>query len=281
MGGEISIKSEVGKGSAFRVRLFLSEAKRSTASRPEMPPIIGYHGDRKVVMVVDDDPEHAVLMARTLAPLGFVLFAARDGASALELAPQAGPDLFLIDLSMPGMNGWELATRLRESGHRDAAIIMVSASVEHFNGDDGALAPHNAFVLKPFDVTILLDHVRELLNLEWIRQSSDLAPNLMPEDWEIFGRRKERIRSAALVAPLRFCPGNWVEALKPPKEPHLEELRKLGEIGYVDGIKAKLAEIERDDTESHAFVKRLRELIGDMELKQYMAALEGARNPDG
>ncbi|MHB8886195.1 MAG: hybrid sensor histidine kinase/response regulator [Methylovirgula sp.] len=281
MGGEISITSEVGQGSTFRVRLLLSEAKPAKAPRPEPPPIIGYHGDRKVVMIVDDDAEHAALMVRILEPIGFVLFTARDGTSCLAVAPQAKPDLFLIDLSMPGMDGWELATCLRENGHREAAIIVVSASVEHFNGNEGARAPHDAFVLKPFDVTLLLDRVRELLSLEWIRQNSETAPNLMPEGWEIFGRRKERTRSAALVAPLRLSRGNGTQTLKTPKEPHLEELQKLGEIGYVDGIKAKLAEIEREDTDSRAFVTQLRELIGDMELKQYMTVLEGARNPDG
>ncbi|QXX76593.1 hybrid sensor histidine kinase/response regulator [Methylovirgula sp. HY1] len=281
MGGEISIKSEVGQGSTFRVRLLLSEAKPGKVPCSEPRPIIGYHGDRKSVLIVDDDAEHAVLMARILEPIGFVLFTARDGASCLDLAPQAKPDLFLIDLSMPGMNGWELATCLRENGHREAVIIIVSASVEHFNGDDGAPAPHDAFVLKPFDVTILLDRVRDLLHLEWIRESSDLVPSLMPEGWEIFGQRKERMRSAALVAPLLLSPGSNMQALKIPEESDLEELAKLGQIGYVDGIKAKLAEIEREDNESRGFVMRLRELIGDMELKQYMTVLESARKPDG
>ena len=85
---------------------------------------------------------------------------------------------------------------------------------------------------------------------------------------------------SALAAPLRFTSESRAELIKALKQPDINELLKLGEIGYVDGIKAKLAEIVSADTESQAFVSKLRTLIGDMEIKQYMAILEEVRSSD-
>ena len=77
-------------------------------------------------------------------------------------------------------------------------------------------------------------------------------------------------------------PGPVVSAsLRPPAGGHIEELMKLGEIGYVRGIQAKLAEIEADSPENGAFVSHMRDLMDTFDLKQYMAVLEALRSDDG
>ena len=278
MGGNISVNSCVGKGSTFRLRLYLSEAREAKARPPRPVPITGYRGDRKIVLIVDDNPEHVALMYRILEPLGFVLFDAGNGASCIEVASRVDPHLVLIDISMPGMNGWDVAARLRQN-NRGAAIVMVSASVEQYMASNHSQSPHDDFLLKPVDVAVVLDRIGDLLGIEWIRQTYDLPPAERMRERESSDGFHARLRDAALVEPLRRKrQGAWDERAI-PKQPHLEELLNLGEIGYVDGIKAKLAEIERKDGESGPFVAMLRELIDDMELKQYMAALESARKP--
>ena len=180
MGGEISVKSEVGKGSTFRVRLFLSAAREVKAAPPQMPPIVGYHGAPKVVLVADDDPEHAELMVRILKPLGFILHIAKDGAECLEMAKQCNPDLFLLDITMPNLSGWEVAARLRQMGHMDAAIIIVSASVEHYAASEDVRGSYDDFLLKPVDVPVLLDRIRSLLKIDWVRAGPTMPAHLWP-----------------------------------------------------------------------------------------------------
>ena len=82
MGGNITVSSTVGKGSAFRVTLLLSEVIRPSRVTPLEAPIFGYHGPRKTILVTDDDPAHRDLVREALAPLGFILLSAPDGPGA-------------------------------------------------------------------------------------------------------------------------------------------------------------------------------------------------------
>src|SRR5579862_3787955 len=105
----------------------------SEVARPRSVPAaerhaLGYAGPRRTVVIADDDPAHRHLVEELLAPLGFVVFGAPDGPSCLAFTSQCKPDLFLLDVSMPGMDGWELARALRRTGHADAAILMISAN---------------------------------------------------------------------------------------------------------------------------------------------------------
>src|SRR5690606_25005345 len=81
--------------------------------------ITGYHGRRRRVLVVDDVAINRNVLRELLAPIGFEITEAASGADALAIVPQIQPDLVLLDLRMPGMDGFELARRLR-TGHRAA-----------------------------------------------------------------------------------------------------------------------------------------------------------------
>ncbi|ODN72246.1 Response regulator MprA [Methylobrevis pamukkalensis] len=118
-------------------------------------------------------------MTEILKPLGFALLTARSGAECLDLVTAARPDLFLLDISMPGMSGWDLARALRRSGHDKATIIMVSANL-----GDGQLGPggiadvdavHDDLLPKPFDLATLLDRIGQHLKLDWIEEGEDAA----------------------------------------------------------------------------------------------------------
>src|SRR5439155_1532922 len=119
----------------------LSEVTNPTRIAPVEAPIFGYHGPRKTILITDDDPTHRDLLREVLAPLGFILLSAPDGPGCLALAQHCRPDLFLLDISMAGMDGWTVAETLRASGHHQARILMVSAS---------ALEAHGAPLAQPF-----------------------------------------------------------------------------------------------------------------------------------
>ncbi len=122
LGGEIAVTSTPGQGTTFRVRLMLSAVDRPLP--PAAPRrITSYLGPRRTIVIVDDNADHRDLMREILVPMDFTVLTAASGADCLALLQDLGADLFLIDISMPGMSGWELVERLRQGG-QIAPIIM-------------------------------------------------------------------------------------------------------------------------------------------------------------
>ncbi|BAT59576.1 autoinducer 2 sensor kinase/phosphatase LuxQ [Variibacter gotjawalensis] len=245
MGGDIDVRSEYGKGSTFRVRLFMGEVARPQPMAPPEKQVIGYRGERKTVMVVDDDPVHRDLVHEILVPLEFTVLSTRDGVEALDIADAAAPDLVLLDIQMPEINGWEVAERLRAKGHSRTAILMLSANITEAHRILTPDRAHDDYLLKPFDVRQLLGKVQALLNVEWIYEHE---------------------------TPITVAPMSATEGALPEK--HLRDLLHLGEIGYIRGIEERLGEIETALPHHRDFTAGLRELIREFDLKEYMARLE-------
>jgi signal transduction histidine kinase/purine-cytosine permease-like protein/DNA-binding NarL/FixJ family response regulator len=245
MGGDIKVASTVGTGSAFRMKILLSEVTNPRRIAPVDAPVFGYHGPRKTILITDDDPVQRDLLREVLVPLGFILLSAPDGAGCLALAQHCRPDLFLLDISMSGMDGWTVAETLRSTGHHQARILMVSASALEAHGAPLAQPFHDGYLMKPIDIPRLLELIRQLLKLEWQYQT---------------GR---------VVAPL-WQPGS---GSRPPPQ-HVEELIGLGQMGYIRAIQVKLDEISADYPEHANFVSHMRSLIDRFDLDQYMATLK-------
>ncbi len=248
MGGEIVARSTPGYGTSFTVRLLLTEASHAPA-RLHQAPIRGYEGAPRTVLLIDDDLAHLDIVQKLLRSLQFVVFTAAEARAGIELARQCKPDLALIDISMPDLSGWEVAKELRgEPTLERLKIVMVSANAHEYS-QGGERELHEAFVMKPVNVQVLLDTIASVLQLKWKHDS--VAP-LLPEDTS--------------------------------SEPHafssqqLEDLYQLGKIGHVRGIQAKLDEIEHEHPANARFAGELRELIGKFEFKRFMSALRNVRS---
>jgi CheY-like chemotaxis protein len=126
--------------------------------------LLTYTGPRRTIMVVDDNEDHREMMRELLAPLDFVVLTAESGPECLMLIEGANPDIYLVDISMPGMSGWQLAARLRDVG-QTAPIVMLSANI-----GDGAPAAatgdHNDTLPKPVNVRQLQDKLASWLGVE-------------------------------------------------------------------------------------------------------------------
>ncbi len=242
LGGKISVVSEVGKGSRFRVCLMLSETINPEAARLSPSRITGYRGRRLTVLAADDDPTHLSLLREVLSPLGFRMLCAPDGEICLSLARRLRPDLFLLDISMPDRNGWEVAKQLREQGFPAEPIIMVSANAQEYRPGNHPGDAFDDFVVKPFEITVLLEKIGLHLGLDWTAEEEDPP------------------------APTSFGPC--------PAHGDLQELRALVDIGYVRGIRAKLDSIDRETPACGQTVKRLRKLTDDFDLKALGVTLE-------
>ena len=245
MGGDIKVTSAVGAGSTFRVKILLSEVTNPRRNAPVEAPLAGYHGPRKTILVTDDDPVQRDLLREVLTPLGFILLSAPDGAACLALAQHCRPDLFLLDISMSGMDGWTVAETLRATGHHQARILMVSASALEAHGTPLAQPFHDGYLMKPIDIPRLLETIRQLLRIEWKYETGEVSvPRWRPETGS-----------------------------RPPVK-HVEELIGLGQIGYIRAIQIKLDEIGSEYPEHVDFVSQMRTLVDRFDLDQYMATLK-------
>ena len=113
MCGQISLQSTPGEGTLFRVKLLLSGLAASPPPQLDELRIVGYAGKKRKILVADDDSAHRALMRDVLAPLGFEVIDASDGTQCLTRAQEHQPDLYLLDISMPGRDGWQVAEELR------------------------------------------------------------------------------------------------------------------------------------------------------------------------
>jgi len=167
LGGDIRLESEPGRGSAFFVKLHLAERRLHVEPEAPTAPIDGYLGPRRRILVTDDDPVQHDLMRDLLEPLGFELAFARDAAACLEAASEFRPDLAMMDVSMPGMDGWTAARELRARFGDELAILMVSANGHDFSRTRREDDPHDDFLIKPYEVDDLHERLRVLLDLSW------------------------------------------------------------------------------------------------------------------
>ncbi len=116
--------------------------------------------DGRRVLVVDDHEDVASWMSDQVRGLGYVVAVAHFGCAALELAASFDPDIVLVDIAMPGMNGWEVARRLRDSD-RVRRLIAVSALVDQVHLARSAAAGFETHLPKPLKLAELAALLRK------------------------------------------------------------------------------------------------------------------------
>jgi len=116
----------------------------------------------KRVLVVEDDRDTAELFGELVEVLGAVAAVAHDGAEALRLAATFRPDVVLLDIGLPGMDGYEVAMRLREASSAGARvrIVAVSGYGPYDHPERAAGVELAGFLLKPFTVEELLGAIK-------------------------------------------------------------------------------------------------------------------------
>jgi CheY-like chemotaxis protein len=235
LGGTLQVGSVLGHGSRFWFTVPLpSTAISRTLARPRVPSITGYAGPRQRVLVVDDIAENRAVLVDMLTPLGFVVAQAPDGLEALDQAQTWAPDVVLMDIRMPGLDGLEATRRLRAlPAGRQVVIVAVSASAFMHDRAHYLAAGANDFVPKPVQYDQLLEVLQTHLALEWDYADSPAVPRLA-----VPTALAPRVLPAADLAVLQECArrgdittllahATLLEAQAPPGDPFLAEVCAL------------------------------------------------------
>lgn len=177
MGGDITVNSVVGKGSVFRIELFVEPVgvltddaegslKHVLALKPQKEP--------SRILVADDKPENRKVLISLLSSVGFVVREACDGQEAVSVFKEWSPDLILMDLHMPVMDGFEAIRRIRaaEPGKR-VVIIAITASAFDEMRHNVMTVGAEAFVVKPFRIDEVLEKIRQFLDVEYVYETAE------------------------------------------------------------------------------------------------------------
>lgn len=188
------------------------------------------------ILAVDDQPQNLRLLDAVLRPNGYELIHAASGADALAMAWEHDPDLVLLDVDMPGMNGYEVCRRLREDERTAFLPIVMVTSHDRELRADGLEAGADDFVTKPFDRQELLARLRSLLRIKRYQdtieaQAAELAELNETLEARVAGQVEELERLSRLR---RFLSPTLAELILTRDEDILESHRRELAVLFAD-----------------------------------------------
>jgi two-component system, sensor histidine kinase and response regulator len=206
MGGDISATSSVGKGSLFRLTVPVTECTGlEVPPKEETRRVLGLVPGSPAyrLLIVDDRPDNREVLSTLLSSVGFVTRQAENGAEALGLVASFEPHLVLMDIRMPGMDGYEATRRLKKLPRgENTKVIMLSASVFEENRQSALDAGGDDFVAKPYRESELFEKIRALLGVSFVYQQAPLGAE-EPDSKVPLSREEMAFLPEALKAEIR------------------------------------------------------------------------------
>jgi DNA-binding response OmpR family regulator len=122
--------------------------------------------DKKKILLVEDEKDMAYAVTLQLEAKGYEVITASDGREGLEKARMKKPDLIILDLMLPKIDGYKVCRMLKfDSKYKDIPIIIFTARAQDSDKNTGKEVGADAYITKPFEPSALLDKIRELLAL--------------------------------------------------------------------------------------------------------------------
>ncbi|OCQ91751.1 hybrid sensor histidine kinase/response regulator [Oscillatoriales cyanobacterium USR001] len=251
MNSSIQVNSTLGKGSTFWFEVDLPIANdwlaQSTSANQK---VIGYQGERRKILVIDDHRENRAVIIGMLEPLGFKMAEADDGQTGLDKALQMRPDLIITDVMMSKMDGLEMTRRLRElPDFVKMPIIASPASLSQVDMQEVIAAGCNSFFPKPIEFTGLLGELQRHIELQWIYETAAKAEEL-----------------SATVSDLL----DWVV---PPKE-ELAVLYRAAQDGFMADIQQEANRLKQLNPLYATFTNKILELSQKFDDEAILSLLE-------
>jgi signal transduction histidine kinase/DNA-binding NarL/FixJ family response regulator len=247
LGGKLEVASTPGAGSCFTATLMLPEPAKALSPEATSRKIAGYEGTGRSILVTDDEEDQRSLLQHFLTDCGFDVATAASGLEAIALCDERNFDLVLLDISMPGMSGWEAAEQIRAKLGRGVQIAMASANVQEFHKPDYDRPSHDHFFIKPYRLDDLAKTVGAMLGIAW--KWSPLEPS----------------GSADAPAPTSVPARAAV---------HVQQLRERIHIGHVRGIEAEIAMLAQAAPDHGRLITALYAALDEFDLARLLRLLE-------
>ncbi|MFA9429268.1 response regulator [Egicoccus sp. AB-alg2] len=201
------------------------------------------------LLVVDDERELLALVRANLERAGFRVRSAHDGEEALALLQESRPDLLLLDVMMPRMDGWDvLAALQRLDGLADVPVVMLTA----LSGERDVIRAHLSgavhYLTKPFDLEALLSTIREALQPATAEQRQDRRRQLRG-----FVQRLAELDAGRQAAGPRVT----LSRLEAPRRPTDERERGRTLLASLTPRQRQIATMLADGVEARAIAEQL------------------------
>ncbi len=158
-------------------------------------------GEKTSILLVDDDPQLIRLVRANLESVGYRVLIAMDARSALELVDMEMPDMIILDIMLPEMDGYELCQRIREFSA--TPIIMLTAKVEDTDKVRGLKLGADDYLTKPFSVQELLARVEAVFRRTTISEEVKTPPTFTCGDVRVdFAQRRVTVRGQEIALTL-------------------------------------------------------------------------------
>ncbi|MDD3295826.1 MAG: response regulator [Candidatus Omnitrophica bacterium] len=120
--------------------------------------------EQKRILIADDEPDFIYVLSVRLEVNGYEVITARDGEEALSKTKEEEPDLVILDLMMPKINGFEVCRMLKfDDAYKNIPIVILSALDQQRDRDKATTNGADAYFIKPFDLKLLLTKIEDLL----------------------------------------------------------------------------------------------------------------------
>jgi signal transduction histidine kinase/DNA-binding response OmpR family regulator len=246
MGGKIQVQSQAGVGSEFwfDITLPIGTISIQPQSIEDTPTIIGYEGQRRQILIIDDRWQNRSVLVDLLTSLGFQVAEAENGKVGLELSRKLLPDLIITDLVMPIMDGYELLQQMRNDRDLQHLTVLVSsASVAQIDRQQSLAAGGDDFLAKPLQIDELLPLLAKHLQLTWQYDRTNSNHSFSVDD-----------NSSSLT-------GTFL-----PTETDLQILLELIQDGMVNKLIATAAQIGQKNILYQPFTSRIIQLAREFQI---------------
>ena len=248
----IEVDSELGKGSSFTFEIkcpVIENSKEKNISAKNRK-IIGYYGEQKKILIVDDLWEHRSLIVNILEPLGFNLIEAKNGKEGLEKAKEYQPDLIIYDMYMPILDNWEMLSYMdRYQNLKNIPFILTSTSISEQNKEKINSLNIKYFLIKPIQDEELYRLIEKELSINW--------KYAVPDNY--LEKKINKKQQKSIIFP-------------PSSE--LSMLLDYAKKGQIKGIIEELEKIADINSEYQDFVNHLNLLLKDFNIKNIRSFLK-------
>ncbi|HWQ64364.1 MAG TPA: ATP-binding protein [Methanospirillum sp.] len=248
MKGMITVQSKEGAGSEFTISVPLPACNVSLISEEENQSYSGYLGERKKILVVDDNVTNATLLINLLEPLGFMVTTEQNGGDAITHIESDQPHLVLLDLVMPDLDGLEVVMHVRNNPNLNLVrIIGISATVSQSDRKEEFEKWCDDFIPKPIKIDHLMNLMQKHLNIIWTKVSHETA----------ITREEDSDEAASVIIP----------------SPILADIEYALHLGDYRKIKEVLLKLESQSEAYAPFISRMREYVMNLNEKEMISYL--------